>query len=137
MTGVAMSGLAFWAVLSALLVSVMWIPYIIDRIMVRGLMGAMANPSSDETPQSPWAQRQKRAHTVGVETMAAFGPIAVFAYLTIPEDGLAATFAASYFFGLLAHYVIYTIGVPVARTLAFAVASLSILGLGLRVLGAL
>ena len=131
-----MSGLVFWSVLSALLVAVMWVPYIVDRILVRGLMGAMANPSPDEKPQSPWAQRQKRAHTVGVETMAAFGPIAVFAHLTIPEDGLAGTLAMTYFLGLLAHYVVYTLGVPVVRTGAFAVAATSTLLLGLRVLGA-
>ncbi len=131
-----MSGLVFWAVLSALLVTLMWVPYILDRIMVRGLMGAMANPSSDDAPQSGWAQRQKRAHTVGVETLVAFGPIAAFAHLTIPGDGLAGTFAATYFFGLLVHYIVYTMGVPVVRTAAFAVASLSTLALGVRVLTA-
>ncbi len=132
-----MTGLAFWAVLSALLVGVMWIPYILNRIAVQGAMVAMSGPKPGDPPQSPWAQRQKRAHGVAVETIAAFAPIAVFAHLTIPEDGLAATLGATYFFGLLAHYVIYTLGIPVARTLAFAVASLSILGLGLRVLGVL
>jgi hypothetical protein len=31
----------------------MWLPYILDRIMVRGLMGAMANPSPSDKAQSP------------------------------------------------------------------------------------
>jgi len=132
-----MSDLVFWAVLSALLVAVMWVPYILDRIMVRGLMGAMANPSAGDKPQSPWARRQMRAHTVGVETLVAFGPIAAFTQLTIPGDGTAGMLAMTYFLGLLAHYVVYTLGVPVVRTLAFAVASLSTLALGVRVLTAL
>ena len=35
----------------------MWIPYILDRIVVRGLMGAMADPARNDKQQSPWAQR--------------------------------------------------------------------------------
>jgi len=132
-----MSDLVFWAVLSALLVAVMWVPYILDRIMIRGLTGAMGNPSPDAKQQSAWAQRQMRAHTVAIETMAAFGPIAVFAHLTIPDDSTAGTLAMTYFLGQFAHYVVYTLGIPYVRTLSFAVASLSILALGLRVLTAL
>ena len=35
-----------WLTLTAILTGVLWVPYILDRIMVRGLMGAMANPSA-------------------------------------------------------------------------------------------
>ena len=37
--------------------------------------------------------------------------------------------------GIVAHYIIYCLGIPVLRTLAFALAALSTVGLGLRVLG--
>ena len=50
-----MSQLEFNTGLSALWIAVAWVPYIIDRIMVRGLMGALANPSPDLAPQSAWA----------------------------------------------------------------------------------
>ena len=33
-----------WLTLTVILTGVLWIPYILDRIMVRGLMGAMENP---------------------------------------------------------------------------------------------
>ena len=45
----------------------LWVPYILDRIMVRGLMAAMANPSPKDKPQSAWAQRLLAAHTNAVE----------------------------------------------------------------------
>ena len=50
-------------------------PYILDRIMVRGLMGAMANPSRNDKPQSPWAQRLYFAHTNAVENLVIFAPL--------------------------------------------------------------
>ena len=34
-----------WLTLTIILTGVLWVPYIIDRIQVRGLMGTMANPS--------------------------------------------------------------------------------------------
>ena len=46
-----------WLTLTLILTGVLWIPYIIDRAMVRGLMGSMANPTRNDKPQSPWAQR--------------------------------------------------------------------------------
>ena len=45
-----MSSELFWLVLTVAMTGLFWVPYILDRIMVRGLMGAMANPSpSDKT----------------------------------------------------------------------------------------
>ena len=35
----------FWLTLTVVMTALFWIPYILDRIAVRGLMGAMANPS--------------------------------------------------------------------------------------------
>ena len=56
-----------WLTLTVILTMVLWIPYTLDRIRVRGLMGAMANPSRDDKPQSPWAQRLYFAHTNAVD----------------------------------------------------------------------
>ena len=38
-----MSRELMWLTLTVILTGVMWIPYILDRIIVRGLMGAMAS----------------------------------------------------------------------------------------------
>ena len=53
----------------------LWIPYILDRTMVRGLMGAMANPSPRDKPQSPWAQRLYSAHLNAVENLVVFATL--------------------------------------------------------------
>ena len=54
------------------LTGLLWVPYILDRIMVRGLVGAMANPSASDKAQSPWARRMMAAHTNAVENLVIF-----------------------------------------------------------------
>lgn len=130
-----MSQLEFYTGLSALWIALAWVPYVIDRIMVRGLMGAFASPSPDLAPQSAWAQRAKAAHTVAVEAFAAFAPLAVLAMIRTPEDSYPGLLAMTFFIGIFAHYIIYTLGITVVRTLSFALAALSTVALGLRVLG--
>ncbi len=40
--------------------AVMWVPYILNTIMVRGLVNAMGYPD-DPKPLAPWAARMKFA----------------------------------------------------------------------------
>ncbi|WP_372887290.1 MAPEG family protein [Shimia sp.] len=130
-----MNSLEQYTALSAVWIGLAWVPYIIDRAMVRGLMGALANYDPDATPQSPWAQRAMRAHQVALEAFVAFAPLAVIAMLKIPEDPYPGLLAKGFFFAILAHYFIYALGITVLRTLAFTLAALSTLALGLRLLG--
>ena len=130
-----MSQLEFYTGLSAVWIAIAWVPYLLDRIMVRGLVGAMANPSPDLASQSDWAVRAKAAHVVAIQAFSAFAPLAILAMIRIPEDGYPNILAMTFFIGIFAHYVIYAIGIPVLRTLSFSLAALSTLALGLRVLG--
>ena len=130
-----MSQLEFYTGLSAVWIAIAWVPYLLDRIMVRGLVGAMANPSPDLAQQSDWAVRAKAAHVVAIQAFSAFAPLAILAMIRIPEDGYPNILAMTFFIGIFAHYVIYAIGIPVLRTLSFSLAALSTLALGLRVLG--
>ena len=116
-----MSKELLWLTWTAVLTGVMWIPYILDRIQVRGLVGAMGNPTPKDAPQSPWAQRLMHAHRNAIENLV------VFATLVLILDALnistpATVVACSvFFYARLTHAVVYTLGIPVARTLAFAV----------------
>ncbi len=130
-----MTQLEFYLGLSGLWLAVAWVPYILERFMSRGIMGTFANPSPDLPDQAAWAQRARAAHKVGVETFVAFGPLALFASIKMPADSYPGVLAMTYFWGIFAHYVIYALGIPVLRTAAFLLASLSTAALGLRVLG--
>src|ERR1019366_6137839 len=117
-----MSRELMWLTLTFILTGLLWVPYIIDRAMVRGLMGAMANPSRSDKPQAPWAQRLYFAHTNAVENLVVFAPLV----LILEAQGHSTE-----------HAVIYALGVPVLRTLAFTVGFLAQVALVLAIFGKL
>ena len=116
-----MSRELMWLTLTVILTGLLWIPYILDRIVVRGLMGAMANPSRHDKPQSPWAQRLYFAHTNAVENLVIFATLVLILDTQGHSTESTVIACAVYFWARLAHAVIYALGIPVLRTLAFAV----------------
>ena len=110
-----------WLTLTIILTGVLWVPYIIDRIQVRGLMGAMANPSRRDRAQSPWAERLYFAHTNAVDNLVIFAPLVLMLDALGHSTPATVWACAVYFFARLAHAIVYALGIPVARTLAFAV----------------
>jgi uncharacterized MAPEG superfamily protein len=111
----------FWLTLTAVMTGLLWVPYILDRLSVRGLTGAMANPGPGDAPQSPWAQRMMAAHTNAVENLIVFAPLVLILQDLKISTSMTAAACAIYFWARLVHCVVYTMGIPVARTLAFAV----------------
>src|ERR1700739_4236761 len=65
----------FWLTLTVILTGLLWVPYILNRLMVRGLGGAMANPSRNDKPHAPWATRLMFAHDNAIENLAVFAPL--------------------------------------------------------------
>jgi len=115
-----MSKELFWLVLTAVMTGLFWLPYILDRLMVRGLMPTMGNPSPNDKPQSAWAQRMMAAHTNAIENLVIFAPLVLATQqlsIATPTTAFACTL---YFWSRLAHVVVYTLGIPVLRTLAFS-----------------
>jgi uncharacterized MAPEG superfamily protein len=72
---------------------------------------------------------------VAIQAFSAYAPLAILAMISIPEDGYPGILAMTFFIGIFAHYITYAIGITVLRTLTFALASLSTLALGLRIIG--
>jgi len=115
-----MSKELFWLVFTVAMTGLLWLPYVLDRIAVRGLMPTLANPDPGDKPQSAWAQRMMAAHTNALENLVIFAPLVLATqYLSIATPTTAFA-CALYFWSRLAHVVVYTLGIPVLRTLAFA-----------------
>jgi len=124
-----------WLTLTVIVTGLMWVPYILDRIMVRGPAGAMKNPSRRDKPQSAWAERLYFAHTNAVENLMIFAPL-VLVLDALGHSTPATVYACVvYFWARLAYAVIYTAGIPVLRTLAFAVGFVCQVTLALAVFG--
>jgi uncharacterized MAPEG superfamily protein len=114
-----MSRELFWLMLTVAMTGLLWMPYILDRIMVRGLVGAIANPSPNDKAQSPWARRMMAAHINAVENLVIFGPLVLIVQVLSIATAATAFACALYFWSRLAHVVVYTLGIPGLRTLAF------------------
>jgi uncharacterized MAPEG superfamily protein len=110
----------FYLALVTALTGVLWIPYILDRLMVRGLADAVGYPENPK-PQSPWAQRLMKAHTNAVENLVVFAPLVLLAQGLGVASAAIATAAAVYFWARVVHALAYTFAIPWVRTLAFAV----------------
>jgi uncharacterized MAPEG superfamily protein len=109
----------FWLTLTVILTGLLWVPYILNRTQVRGLTGAMANPTRTDTPQSEWANRLMFAHDNAVENLIIFAPL-VLILNAIDYSSWWTVFAcAVYFWSRVAHAIVYAAGIPVLRTLTF------------------
>ena len=116
-----MSRELMWLTFTVILTGALWIPYILDRMVTRGVWGTLANPSRDDKPQSPWAQRLYFAHTNAVDNLVVFAPLVlILDNIGYTSNGTVIA-CAVYFWARLAHAVVYALGVPVLRTLAFLV----------------
>jgi uncharacterized MAPEG superfamily protein len=115
-----MSQELYWLVLTVAMTGLLWVPYILDRIMIRGTMGATANPSPNDKPQSAWAQRMIAAHANSVENLVVFASLVLTAHALNLHTATTAFACALFFWCRLAYVAVYTAGIPVVRTLAFA-----------------
>ena len=126
----------FWLTLTVLMTALFWMPYIVNRILEMGPLVAMGNPSYAEGPKAPWAGRMMRAHSNAVENLVIFAPLVIIA--AIADISTSTTVAACqlYFFARLAHYVIYTLGIPFLRTVSFIAGVIAQITLALAILTA-
>lgn len=111
----------FWLVMTAILTGLLWIPYILDRIAVRGVMKTLANPGPRDRPHSGWATRLMFAHQNTIENLVVFAVLILVLNETDYSTSTTEVAAAVFFWSRLAYVVVYTLGIPVLRTLAFLV----------------
>ncbi|MGH8399738.1 MAG: MAPEG family protein [Gammaproteobacteria bacterium] len=109
----------FWLAATAIMTGLFFLPYVLDRMMVLGIMGTLKNPGDHDKPLHPWAQRAKRAHYNAVENLVVFAALVAAAQFAGVSTELTAWGCMLYFWARLAHYVVYTLGIPVLRTLCF------------------
>ena len=112
---------------------IMWVPYILNMIAVRGLMDAVGYPE-DPKPMAGWAERMKAAHYNSVENLVVFAALVLIANAAGITNDTTVLACQLYFWARLAHLLFYTFAVPFGRTLAFAIAWLCQVALFLQIL---
>ena len=111
----------FYLVLTAALTGLIWPSYIVNRIIEMGLWAALRNPAPDGPPAAPWAARAMKAHRNALENLTVFAPLALSVHVLDVSSEATALAAAVFFWSRVGHLGVYLLGIPVARTLLFAV----------------
>jgi uncharacterized MAPEG superfamily protein len=125
----------FWLTWTVILTGLLWIPYVLDRCQIRGISGAMANPSRGDKPLSDWANRLLFAHDNAVENLVIFAPLVLILSAIDYSTKWTVLASAVYFWARLAHLIVYMLGLPVFRTLTFLVGFLAQAVLALAIFG--
>jgi len=101
------------------LTAVLWMPYVLNLIAVRGLIDAVGYPENPK-PLSGWAAKMKAGHANAIENLVVFATLVLIANAAGVSNDITVLACQIYFWARLVHVVAYTFAVPWVRTLAFA-----------------
>lgn len=135
MTSPSMSPELFYTALTALFTGVLWIPIILDRLRELGIWPALMNPRPDVRAKADWAYRLANAHRNAIENLVVFAPLAITVHVLGLGNANTAMAASIFFFARVAHAGIYAAGIPLLRTIAFALGFGCQVYMAARVLG--
>ena len=102
------------------LTAIMWMPYILNMIAVRGLVNAVGYPDDPE-PLSPWAAKMKAAHSNAIENLVVFAVLVLIADAADISNATTVLACQIYFWARLVHLLSYTFAIPWVRTVSFVV----------------
>jgi uncharacterized MAPEG superfamily protein len=108
----------------AILMALLWIPYILAHIAQVGQVVALSYPEQTEMP--PWAARLKRAHYNLLENIPLFAVAVMAGEFRGIHTGVTAACAMIFFWARVAHPIAAMSNVFAARTVAFTVAWLTV-----------
>jgi uncharacterized MAPEG superfamily protein len=115
------------------LTAVMWIPYILNTIMVQGLVDAVGYPDNPK-PLAPWAARMKKAHYNAVENLVVFAALVLMLNAAGVSNATTVLACNIFFWARLVHLLVYTFGIPWLRTLSFVVSWLCVVALTVQLI---
>ncbi len=122
-----------WLVYTLTMTALFWVPYILNRIRELG-KAAITDPNASIVPEAPWAKRMMAAHRNAVENLAIFAPLVLALQAANISSPLTTELCMIYFYARLIHFIVYTLGVPVLRTVVFAVGFACQMGLAIQLL---
>jgi len=102
------------------LTAVMWMPYILNMILVRGIIDAVGYPE-DPKPLAPWASRMKAAHYNAVENLVVFAALVLIANATGVSNDTTVLACHVYLWARVLHFLAFGFAIPWVRTLMFVV----------------
>jgi uncharacterized MAPEG superfamily protein len=124
-----------YTTLTALFTGLIWIPIVLNRFVEIGIWKTLMNPERGAQPAADWAYRLTNAHRNATENLVVFAPLAITVHVLQLGTAGTALAAAIFFYARVAHAVVYAIGWPILRTLAFIMGFVAEVFLAGRILG--
>ncbi len=124
----------YWLTLTTIMTSLLWIPYILNRMLEQGIFNAMWDRFGSTETQAKWANRMMQAHVNAVENLVVFAPLVLLVQLTGKNSEITAMACMIFFFARLVHYFVFTFAVPLLRVVTFLTGFGAQITLGLVVL---
>jgi len=103
---------------AATFTALMFLPYVLNRIMVWGITDTVGYPDNPK-PLAPWAERLRKAHANAVENLAVFAALLLIAHAAGAVVPAVVNAAILYFWSRVVHAVAYTFKWPWIRTFGF------------------
>ena len=110
-----------WLIATILMTSMLWIPYILNRMFEQGIFNAIWDPQGHTETKRDWARRMMQAHENAVENLVIFVPLVVLVQVTGLNSEITASACILYFFTRMVHYLAFTFAVPIVRVVTFLV----------------
>ena len=108
------------------LTAVLWIPYVLNMIAVRGLVDAVGYPENPK-PLAGWAEKMRAAHANAVENLVVFAALVLIANAAGISNDTTVLACTVYFWARVVHAIVYTLGVPGLRTPVYLVSWAAVL----------
>jgi uncharacterized MAPEG superfamily protein len=103
---------------TAALTATLWIPFVVCQVLTNGFLTPPNYVDPTTRPMPLWGHRAHRVYLNAVEVFAPFAVLVVIAHLIGKGDAVV-FWVMSFFWLRVIHAVVYWLGIPYIRTLAF------------------
>lgn len=111
----------FWLVATTTMTALMWVPYILNRMLEQGLLRALWDPEGRTETRHPWAERMMRAHENAIENLVIFSTLVLVAHVAGVNTQATATASLVFFSARAAHFLVFALKLPVLRIVTFVI----------------
>jgi uncharacterized MAPEG superfamily protein len=115
--------------LTSVLLTVLWIPYIVGTVMAAGPLTPEQYRTGRNVEHPHWVRRADRAHINLVEQFGPFAGLVVVAHLTGVHNAVTVWCVIVFFWARILHAIIYITGFSqfMARTVIFTIGFLALI----------
>ncbi len=133
-----MSPELFWLAVTTTMTALLWLPYISNWILEKGLIASIWDPIEYDHNQAKaaWARRMLKAHENAAENLAVFAPLVLILHTLGISTPATVVACMVYFAARLTHVIVFTLAIPALRVISFLVGFGAQMVLAWAILGA-